>query len=85
MKNTIVPFDEFYDEFEFEHQLFTVLKEFRVKAGLSQREFAKKIGITQPALVRFERGRMNPTLTFLKKIVLGLGLKITLSKDETMI
>ncbi len=84
-RNQNVPLSAFYDECEFERELFTVLKDFRQKAGLSQRELAQKIGISQPALVRFEKGRMNPTLTFLKKIILGLGLKITIAKDETMI
>jgi|SRR3989344_1456676 len=48
----------------------------RAKQKLSQRELAEKIGVKQSALARFESGRANPTLGFLKKVVSGLGLKV---------
>jgi ribosome-binding protein aMBF1 (putative translation factor) len=48
----------------------------RAEKGISQRELAKKIGITQSALARFETGNINPTLSFLQKITSGLGLKL---------
>ncbi len=48
----------------------------RSKKGMSQREFAEKIGITQSALARFETGKINPTLSFLQKVTDGLGLKL---------
>lgn len=49
----------------------------RAKQKLSQRELAEKIGVKQSALARFESGRSNPTLGFLKKVVSGLGLSVT--------
>ena len=49
----------------------------RSRKGVSQREFAKRIGITQSSLARFETGRINPTLSFLQKVTDGLGLKIS--------
>ncbi len=48
----------------------------RSKKGMSQRALAKKIGITQSALARFETGKINPTLSFLQKITSGLDLKL---------
>jgi len=48
----------------------------RSKKGMTQRELAKKIGITQSVLARFETGKTNPTLSFLQKITSGLGLKL---------
>jgi len=50
----------------------------RSRKGISQREFAEKIGITQSALARFETGRINPTLSFLQKVTNGLGLKLVI-------
>lgn len=49
----------------------------RARQKLSQRELAEKIGVKQSALARFESGRTNPTLGFLKKVVSGLGLSVT--------
>ena len=49
----------------------------RARQKLSQRELADKIGVKQSALARFESGRTNPTLGFLKKVVSGLGLSVT--------
>jgi ribosome-binding protein aMBF1 (putative translation factor) len=49
----------------------------RARQKLSQRELAEKIGVKQSALARFESGRTNPTLGFLKKVVSGLGLTVT--------
>jgi transcriptional regulator with XRE-family HTH domain len=77
--------DEFYDEFEFETEILDFLKETREKQGLSLQEFADKVGIHKSTLIRFEAGRANPTLSFLKKIIIGLGLKITLSKNQVYV
>jgi ribosome-binding protein aMBF1 (putative translation factor) len=67
-----------YDNLEFEFKIYEAIIEARFKKNLSQRELADKIGIAQSALARFESGRTNPTLSFLKKITSGLGLKITI-------
>ncbi len=72
-----VPMDDFYDEFEFERILFLDIKTAREKKGVSQRELARKTGLEQSAIARFENGRIiNPTLTFLKKILIGLDLEL---------
>ncbi len=65
-----------YAEMQPELQIIRKLALSRAKKGLSQRELAKKIGITQSALARFELGKVNPTLSFLKKITSGLGLRL---------
>ncbi len=66
-----------YDDLEFEFQLIRALIVARVEKKLTQRELAKKIGVAQSALARFESGRTNPTLSFLKKVTVGLGLKLS--------
>ena len=60
-----------------EIKIYDALIRARVEGHLTQRQLAKKIGIAQPSLARFEAGRTNPTLSFLKKITSALGLKLT--------
>ena len=67
-----------YTEAQPEMQIIRALIISRNKKGVTQREFAKKIGITQSALARFETGGTNPTLSFLQKVTNGLGLKISI-------
>ncbi len=66
-----------YDELEFEFEIIKALIRARATKRLTQRELARKIGVAQSALARFESGRVNPTLSFLKKVTNGLGLKLT--------
>lgn len=65
-----------YAEMQPEFQIIRALIISRNKKGMSQRILAKRIGITQSALARFETGKINPTLSFLQKITSGLGLKL---------
>lgn len=65
-----------YEELQPEMKIIRALIISRNKKGMSQRNLARKIGITQSALARFESGNINPTLSFLQKITSGLGLKI---------
>jgi predicted transcriptional regulator len=67
-----------YEEMQPEIQIIRALIISRNKKGMSQREFAKRIGITQSSLARFETGGTNPTLSFLQKVTTGLGLKISI-------
>lgn len=65
-----------YEEMQPEFQIIRALIISRNKKGMSQRKLAKKIGVTQSVLARFESGRANPTLSFLSKLTSGLGLKL---------
>lgn len=51
----------------------------RIKQGISQTAFARKIGMTQPQLAKIEALESIPTLTTLNKYAAGLGLQIKLS------
>jgi len=66
-----------YDDLELEFKIYEALIRARIEKKLTQRQLAKKLGIAQSALARFERGRTNPTLKFLQKVTSGLGLKLT--------
>ncbi len=67
-----------YAEMQPEFQIIRALIISRNKRGMSQRKLAQKIGITQSALARFETGNVNPTLSFVQKIINGLGLKLVI-------
>jgi DNA-binding XRE family transcriptional regulator len=66
-----------YDDLDFEFEIIKAIIRVRAQKKLTQRELARKIGVAQSALARFEAGRTNPTLAFLKKVTEGLGLKLT--------
>ena len=69
-------FRKAYEELEPEFKIIRALALARMKKKLNQRELAKKIGVTKSALARFESGKVDPRLTFLKKVTAGLGLKL---------
>ena len=66
-----------YEDHEVEAKIYAALVRERIQHKLTQKELAKKIGIAQSALARFESGRGNPTLAFLQKVTSALGLRLT--------
>jgi DNA-binding XRE family transcriptional regulator len=50
-----------------------VLRELRQRAGLSQRELAERIGSTQSAIARMEKGGGKPKLCTLEKLAEALN------------
>lgn len=57
------------------------LKVLRVRAGLTQREFAERLGVQQPAIARWEAGRVRIPISRIEEIVgeLGYGLEYDLT------
>ena len=56
-----------------------LLREWRKRAGLSQKEIAKKLGITYQAYQRMERpGRSNLTVATLDRIACALNRQLTI-------
>jgi DNA-binding XRE family transcriptional regulator len=66
-----------YENLSFEFEIIKALIRARAEKNMTQEKLAKKIGVAQSALARFESGRTNPTLSFIKKITQGLGLKLS--------
>lgn len=66
-----------YEDLEVEFAIYNALVRARIQKKLTQKQLAQKIGVAQSALARFESGRTNPTLSFLKKVTVGLGLKLS--------
>ncbi|MES2059619.1 MAG: helix-turn-helix transcriptional regulator [Patescibacteria group bacterium] len=69
-------FRKVHNEMAFELEIFKALIRARIEKKLTQKQLATKIGVAQSALARFENGNTNPTLSFLKKVTTGLGLKL---------
>ncbi|MDO8604819.1 MAG: helix-turn-helix transcriptional regulator [bacterium] len=65
-----------YDELDMEYKLIEALIKKRSQKKLTQKALAEKIGVEQSALARFESGRVSPTLSFVKKVTAGLGLRL---------
>jgi DNA-binding XRE family transcriptional regulator len=68
---------EFRKEYDLLEEEFLIAKEvirLRLEANLTQKELAKKIGTSQPAIARLESGAYkNLSLSFLNKVGKALG------------
>ena len=50
----------------------------RLKAGLTQRQLADRLGVTQPVVAAYESGRRQPTVPTLMRIVSAAGFDLRL-------
>ena len=53
-----------------------LVREARKRAGLSQAELAQRLGTSQSAVARWERGAVHPSLENLRAIVRGCGFDL---------
>ena len=60
----------------------TLLKELRLELGLSQIEFAKRVGKPQSTIARIETGAMIPTISLLSKIATMVGKRLEIEFVE---
>jgi len=60
------------------------LKEVRSKRGLSQRELAKRAGVTNSTISLIEQNRVSPSVSSLKKVLDGLpmSMEVFFTSDE---
>lgn len=73
---------EIRDEYERlgpEYEVAEMIIRKRLESGLSQSDFAKKIGTKQSAISRLESGSYNPSIAFLGKVAKALGMKLVVS------
>lgn len=71
-------FKKAWEESEPEYLLAKQLIEKRLAKKLSQRDLAKKLKTSQAAISRIESMNGNPSLSFLKRISLGLDSKLNI-------
>lgn len=74
------------DEVEDELRLAAALVSLREQAGLSQRELARRLGVSQPRVAAIERAR-NVTIEVLEQYVAAVGgeLELTVVKGRRKI
>lgn len=51
----------------------------RRRAGITQKELARRLGTTQSVVARWESGRVSPTVETLSKVVRACGLDLVIS------
>jgi transcriptional regulator with XRE-family HTH domain len=56
----------------------TILKEARLRTGLTQRELAARADVPQPAISRIERDRVSPRIDTLDELLRSCGLALDL-------
>lgn len=64
--------------------LIKLIKEERVRQGLSLRELARKAGVSDSAIHNWEKGRNKLTVENADKILKALGLTISIGKESDL-
>ena len=62
--------------YHFQMDAASMVKMARRRAGLSQRELARRSGVAQPTVSRVESGRMSPTFDTLSALVRACGMQL---------
>jgi transcriptional regulator with XRE-family HTH domain len=68
-----------YEEARREFELGRRVRELREAAGLSQRDLARAVGTSQPAIVRLELGGGMPRLDTLERVADALGAELVVA------
>jgi len=64
------------------HEASSLLRETRVRAGLTQAELAERAGVTQPVISRAEASGANPRIATLDRLLGAAGARLELSAPE---
>ncbi|MCA1990637.1 MAG: helix-turn-helix domain-containing protein, partial [Coleofasciculus sp. S288] len=65
-----------YDVLKAEFSIASLLIALRAASGLTQREFARRVGMKQSQLARIESGKQVPKFETLAKLAAGAGYSI---------
>ncbi|MCI6157009.1 helix-turn-helix domain-containing protein [Peptoniphilaceae bacterium SGI.137] len=64
---------------EASEDIFQALMDARIDCGMTQRELADRIGMTQGDISKIEHGNANPSVKTLQRLADGLGMTLKLS------
>ena len=67
-----------YEALEPEFTIIQAVIDARKKSGLTQKQLSEKTGIDQGDISKIEIGEANPTLSTLKRLASGMGMKLKL-------
>lgn len=72
-----------YDALAPEYDLINFVIEARIKEHLTQKQLADLAGTDQARISRLEKGSLNPSLDFIKKVAAALGKEVHITfKDK---
>ena len=74
-----------YEERRLVHEVALAVRSLRERAGSTQEQLAKKIGVSQPVIGRIEKsiGYRTPSWETLRKVFLALGYQLKLQLVES--
>jgi transcriptional regulator with XRE-family HTH domain len=75
-------FTEALEELRPELALIRAMREARLRAGLTQAQLAQRMGTTQSAIARLERGPRLPSLKVLRRLAAVTGSGLVVRLDE---
>lgn len=67
-----------YDALAPEYDLIQAMIDARVGQNITQKELSERTGITQADISRIENGTRNPSLSMVKRLAAGLGMRVRL-------
>lgn len=67
-----------YDALQPEFDIIQAMIDARVSQHITQKELSARTGITQADISRIENGTRNPSLSMVKRIADGLGMRLKL-------
>lgn len=59
-----------------DREIGTRLRQIRHHAGISQRQLARQVGVANATISQIESGKLNPTVSLLKKILDGIPMRL---------
>lgn len=80
--NNDADFKRAYDAVKKEYSIIREVVKTRKELGLTQENLAKKIGVKQQVISRFEQEKHIPTLDNFIRILDGIGLELVLQKKR---
>ena len=69
---------EAYDALQPEFDIIQAIIDARNEQNLTQQELSQRTGITQADISRIENGTRNPSLSMVKRLAEGLGMRLKL-------
>ncbi len=59
-----------------------LIREARLRAGITQKELGTRLGKAQSVIARWERGEVTPSIETLREVVGACGLELTFSMSR---
>lgn len=71
-------FKKEYDDLEPEYDIINAMIKVRKERGLTQKQLSELTGISQADISRIENGTRNPSLEMIKRLAIGMGMRLKL-------